>query len=102
MALKEITKDTFNEFIQSEEHVMVDFFATWCESCKYMMPILEKIEAADAPGRIGTVDVDQYRELSVDHGVKSIPTLMVFKNGELQETSVGRKSKEDVMKMLGV
>lgn len=102
MALKEITKDTFNEFIQSEEPVMVDFFATWCESCKYMMPILEKIEASDAQGRIGTVDVDDFRDLAVEHGVKSIPTLMVFKKGELQDTSVGRKSKEDVMKMLGV
>ena len=100
MAIQKITKDNFNEFIQSDEPVMVDFFATWCESCKFMTPILEKIEASEANNRIGMLDVDDYRELAVEHGVKSIPTLMVFKNGEVQSTSVGRKSRDEVVEML--
>jgi len=100
MAIKKITKDNFNDFIQSDVPVMVDFFATWCESCKFMTPILEKIEAAEAPDRIGMLDVDEYRDIAVEHGVKSIPTLMVFKNGEVVSTSVGRKSKDEVVEML--
>ena len=100
MAIKKITKDNFNDFIQSDVPVMVDFFATWCESCKFMTPILEKIEAAETPDRIGMLDVDEYRDIAVEHGVKSIPTLMVFKNGEVVSTSVGRKSRDEVVAML--
>jgi len=100
MAIKKITKDNFNDFIQSDVPVMVDFFATWCESCKFMTPILEKIEAAEASDRIGMLDVDEYRDIAVEHGVKSIPTLMVFKNGEVVSTSVGRKSRDEVVEML--
>ncbi len=97
MAIQKITKENFNEFIQSEEPVMVDFFATWCESCKYMTPILEKVEASDAPGRIGMLDVDEYRDLAVEHGVKSIPTMMIFQKGEVKDTKVGRITRDEVV-----
>lgn len=100
MAIQTITKDNFNDFIQSSEPVMVDFFATWCESCKYMTPILEKVEAAEAEGRIGMLDVDEFRDIAVEHGVKSIPTMMIFQNGEVTKTKVGRITRDEVVELL--
>ena len=100
MAIQTITKDNFNDFIQSSEPVMVDFFATWCESCKYMTPILEKVEAAEAEGRIGMLDVDDFRDIAVEHGVKSIPTMMIFQNGEVTKTKVGRITRDEVVELL--
>lgn len=102
MELKVLTPDNFTEFIQSETPVMVDFFATWCESCKFMLPILGKIAAEQDKEIIGTVDVDDYRDLAVEYGVKSIPALMIFQNGELKETSIGRVSKDKVLELLGL
>lgn len=100
MAVRDITEAEFDEFIKSEETVMVDFFATWCESCKALSPILDKVAAeTDAP--IGKVDIDKDRPLVDRFGIKSIPTLLVFKNGELAETSVGRVPKERVLELLG-
>ena len=100
MAIQKITKDNFNDFIQSKAPVMVDFFATWCESCKYMTPILEKVEAAEAEGRIGMLDVDDFRDIAVEHGVKSIPTMMIFQNGEVTKTKVGRITRDEVVELL--
>ena len=100
MAIQTITKDNFNDFIQSSEPVMVDFFATWCESCKYMTPILEKVEADGAEGRIGMLDVDDFRDIAVEHGVKSIPTMMIFQNGEVTKTKVGRITRDEVVELL--
>lgn len=100
MAIQTITKDNFNDFIQSSEPVMVDFFATWCESCKYMTPILEKVEASEAEGRIGMLDVDNFRDIAVEHGVKSIPTMMIFQNGEVTKTKVGRITRDEVVELL--
>lgn len=102
MELKTLTPDNFEEFIGSDTPVMVDFFATWCESCKFMLPILSKIVAEQDKELIGTVDVDDYRDLAVKYGVKSIPTLIVFQNGEVKETSIGRVSKDKVLELLGI
>ena len=67
-----------------------------------MLPILGKIAAEQDKEIIGTVDVDDYRDLAVEYGVKSIPALMIFQNGELKETSIGRVSKDKVLELLGL
>ena len=99
MELQKINEDSFDAFIQSDEPVMVDFYATWCESCKAMMPILEKIVAQEGK-KIAKVDIDENRGLVEKYGLKSIPTLMVFQNGELKETSIGRVPKDKVLELL--
>lgn len=99
MELQKINEDSFDAFIQSDEPVMVDFYATWCESCKAMMPILEKIVAQEGK-KIAKVDIDENRGLVEKYGLKSIPTLMVFQNGELKETSIGRIPKDKVLELL--
>ena len=72
----------FNELIQKEELVLVDFFATWCGPCKMLAPEIEKL-ADELEGKAKTlkVDVDQEQALAMRYGVQSIPTLIVFKNG---------------------
>ena len=99
MELQKINEESFDAFIQSDEPVMVDFYATWCESCKAMMPILEKIVAQEGK-KIAKVDIDENRGLVEKYGLKSIPTLMVFQNGELKETSIGRIPKDKVLELL--
>ena len=99
MSVQDITVDNFDEFIKSSDTVLVDFFATWCESCKALSPILDKV-AAESDVPIGKVDVDQSRPLVERFGLKSIPTLIVFKNGEATETSIGRKSKDEVLALI--
>ena len=100
MELQKINEDSFDSFIQSDDPVMVDFYATWCESCKGMMPILEKIVAENENIKIAKVDIDENRGLVEKYGLKSIPTLMVFQKGELKETSIGRIPKDKVLELL--
>ena len=100
MELQKINEDSFDSFIQSDEPVMVDFYATGCESCKAMMPILEKIVAENENIKIAKVDIDENRGLVEKYGLKSIPTLMVFQKGELKETSIGRIPKDKVLELL--
>ena len=100
MELQKLTEESFDSFIQSDVPVMVDFYASWCESCKAMMPILEKLVAENDNYKIAKVDIDECKGLVGKYGLKSIPTLMVFQNGEVKETSIGRVPKDKVIELL--
>ena len=90
----------FEEIINSEKPVLIDFFATWCGPCKALAPVLEEV-AAETGATIGKVDIDEAEDLAVRYGVMSVPTLMVFQNGEAQATSVGVIPKSGVLNLLG-
>lgn len=99
-----INKDTFeDEVIQSELPVLTDFWATWCGPCYMVAPILEEI-AAQYKGqlKVAKLDVDQNMEIAVQYGVQSIPTLILFKNGQEMKRIVGFKSKEKLIEELGL
>lgn len=74
----------FQEIINSERPVLIDFFATWCQPCKVQSSVLNTVKENIGEGaRIIKVDVDQYPALAAQYGVRGVPTLAVFKNGEL-------------------
>lgn len=101
MAL-EITKNNFDQLVlQNELPVLIDFWAPWCGPCKMVGPIVEEI-AAELDGKVavGKINVDNEQELAVKFGVMSIPTLMVFKNGELVKKQVGFAPKNAILGML--
>lgn len=97
-----ITKDNFEEeVINSSLPVLVDFWATWCGPCRMLAPVIEEI-ATEYQGRVkvGKINVDEEQELSVKYGVMSIPTVMLFKNGTVENTTVGYVPKEKLIDMI--
>ena len=95
------TKDQLKEIIDSSTPTLVDFYATWCGHCKMQTHILlEFKEEVTNKVNIVKVDVDQNPELASEYGVQSIPTLIMFKNGQLKEKMVGLTTKATLSEML--
>lgn len=90
--------EKFNEMINGEQLTLVDFFATWCGPCKMMHPILEQLkEKMGDDIRILKVDVDKNEALSMQYRIQSVPTLMLFKKGEMLWRQSGAMSLNDLM-----
>lgn len=101
MAVIHLTKDNFKEeVLEAKVPVLVDFWATWCRSVPDGSPIIEEIGNEVTDQKICKVDVDENPELAREYRVMSIPTLAVFKNGEMVKREVGAKSKGEILEML--
>ena len=102
MAEVTITEQNFEEeVINSPIPVLVDFWATWCGPCRMLAPIIEEIaEEYEGKVKVGKINVDEEAQLAIKFGVSSIPTVMVFKNGEVTDVSVGYRPKEQLTALL--
>lgn len=98
----EITKDNFEEVVlKNDLPVLVDFWATWCGPCKMIGPIVEELsEELAGKAVFGKLNVDNQPELAMQFQVMSIPTLLLFKNGEIVNKKVGFMPKEKLVEML--
>ncbi len=102
MGLIEITDDNFEtEVINSDLPVLIDFWAVWCGPCKMIAPIVEELATEyDGKAKIGKLDVDSNQQTSIKYGVRSIPTLLLFKDGELKDTIIGAVPKTNIVEKL--
>ena len=97
-----LNKDSFTTAVSANDKpALVDFWAPWCGPCKALSPILEEISSEMGHQvNIYKVNVDENTELAQEHGVQSIPTILVYKNGSLSETVVGLKSKDELIEII--
>jgi thioredoxin 1 len=102
MTLVTITDDNFEEeVLKSDKPVLIDFWATWCGPCRMIAPIVEEMATEyDGKAKIGKLDVDSNQQTSIKYGVRSIPTLLLFKGGELKETIIGAVPKAHLVDKL--
>ena len=100
--VKELTDTNFEtEVIKSSTPVLVDFWADWCGPCKMLTPTIEKL-ANDYVGKVkvGKVDTDSNREVSMKYGISAIPTVILFKNGQVAQKFVGLRGEKDFKEAL--
>ncbi|MEL6557760.1 MAG: thioredoxin [Bacteroidota bacterium] len=99
----EITDSNFDEIISSDKPVLVDFWAEWCGPCRMVGPIVEEIAGEyDGKAVVGKVDVDTNPEISAKFGIRSIPTLLIFKGGEIVDKQIGAVPKHALTAKLDV
>ena len=97
-----VTDGTFKESVlQSDKPVLVDFWATWCGPCSLLSPVIEQLHNVfEGKAVVAKVDVDNNQQVSLEYGIRSIPTLLIFKNGEVVDKIVGLSPKEVIAEKL--
>ena len=95
----EITTENFEEVVlKNEKPVLVDFWATWCGPCKMIAPVVEEFANEQSDVVVGKIDVDQHPLLASKYGIMTIPTLLLFKDGEVAKKSIGVIPKDSLVK----
>ena len=84
------------EVLKKEGKVLIDFYADWCGQCKMMSPVIDKIAEENSTVKVGKVNVDENPEIASKYGIMSIPTIMIFENGNLMKKFIGLTSKSEI------
>ncbi len=101
MAVVNITNANFKEeVLESDKKVLVDFWAPWCGPCRMVSPIVDEIAEENAAIKVAKINIDEQPQLASQYGVMSIPTLMVFENGDVADKAVGARNKAFILQML--
>ena len=101
MAVLHLTKEHFeSEVLKSDKKVLVDFWATWCGPCQMVSPIIEELGEELTDVKVCKVDVDKEPEISIQYNIMSIPTLIVFENGEIANKTIGDCTKDEILDLL--
>lgn len=98
--IKVLTTENFKETVNSEQKTLVDFWAPWCGPCRMLSPIIDEIAENATDFQVGKVNVDEQQNIAIEYQIAAIPTLLVFKNGEVIAKSLGLLSKEEVLALL--
>ena len=102
MKVIELNADNFNQTIQSSTPVLVDFWAVWCGPCRMLSPVVDEIAEEGGNFTVAKVNVDDNPDIARQFGITAIPTLLVFKNGEVKNKAIGVISKEEILNLLNV
>ena len=101
MSILTIDKENFDSaVVQSEKPVLVDFWASWCGPCHMLSPVVEELAGEHPEISVGKVNVDDVPELAMQFGISAIPTLLLFRDGEVAGQSIGVRSKEELEEFL--
>ena len=100
MAAVNINKEQFQQMIQGDKPVLVDFWAPWCGPCRMVSPIIDEIAGERSDITVGKVNVDEQVALAQQFRVMTIPTLMVIKNGQVVHQSAGARPKAQILELL--
>ena len=100
MSVLSINKNNFNEVLNSEKRVLLDFYADWCNPCRMVSPFVEQIADENPQYLVGKINVDDEPELANKFGVSGIPTLVVMENGKIINQSSGARPKNQILALL--
>ncbi len=100
MSIIVINNENFNEIVNGEKPVLVDFYADWCGPCQMMAPIVHEIAEERSDIVVGKIDVDASPELAMKFGVQSIPTLVLMKDGKVADSFTGLRPREAIIKLV--
>jgi len=95
--VKELDEQTFDDFVNGSDLVMIDCWAPWCRPCRMLSPVIEEL-AAELEGKvsIAKLNTDENQSIAIRFGINAIPTMLIFKNGVQQRSLIGLMQKEDI------
>ncbi|MBO5037752.1 MAG: thioredoxin [Clostridia bacterium] len=100
MSVLNVNKNNFDDVLNSDKPVLLDFYADWCGPCRMVSPLVDEIAEENPQYLVGKINVDNEEELAQEFGVSSIPMLVVLKNGQIANKAVGARPKDQILKLL--